>query len=56
MPGGDCDKYCSRFLEEYFCNNKDFHRRKEKDKKYNKIFVAEGMAENFRAESTASWF
>ena len=30
MPGGDCDKYCSRFLEEYFRNNKDFHHRKEK--------------------------
>jgi hypothetical protein len=26
-------KYCSRFLEEYFCNDKDFHRRKEKKNK-----------------------
>jgi hypothetical protein len=23
-------KYCSSFLEEYFCNDKDFHLRKEK--------------------------
>src|SRR5208337_5692295 len=38
-------KYCSRFLEEYFCNDKDFHRRKIKENKKtnNKIFVAEGM-------------
>jgi hypothetical protein len=52
-------KYCSRFLEEYFCNDKDFHRSKGKKRiknKNNKIFIAEGMAENFRVEGTASWF
>jgi hypothetical protein len=50
-------KYCSRFLEEYFCNDKDFHRRKKRIiKTGNKIFIAEGMAENFRVEGTASWF
>jgi hypothetical protein len=36
MPKGYYDKYCSSFLEEYFRNNKDFHRRKEKKIK-NKI-------------------
>jgi hypothetical protein len=25
-------KYCSRFLEEYFWNDKDFHRRKKRIK------------------------
>jgi hypothetical protein len=49
-------KYCSRFLEEYFCNDKDFHRRKIKEQTNIKIFIAEGMAENFRVEGTASWF
>jgi len=49
-------KYCSRFLEEYFCNDKDFHRGKMVKKTNNKIFIAEGMAENFRVEGTASWF
>jgi len=48
-------KYCSSFLEEYFYNDKDFHRKKNKRIK-NKIFIAEGMAENFRVEGTASWF
>jgi len=46
-------KYCSRFSEEYFCNGKDFHRRKEQQGINDKIFIAEGMAESFRVEGTA---
>jgi len=47
MPGGDYDKYCSRFLEEYFCNNKDFHRRKEKRIKTTKSLLPKAWQRTF---------
>jgi len=41
MLRGYCENIVRAFLEEYFCNDKDFHQRKRI--RNDKIFIAEGM-------------
>jgi hypothetical protein len=55
-------KYCSRFLEEYFCNDKDFHRRKKRiriqttksllPKAWNRTFVQKAPLVGFEKKET----
>jgi len=40
-------KYCSSFLEEYFCNDKDFHQRKEKRIKTTKSLLPKAWNRTF---------
>jgi len=56
MPGGYCENIVRAFQKNIFVTIKIFTEEKKESGIKNKIFIAEGMAENFRAEGTVSWF